>query len=200
MKRFNFQLFVCLIVILSSTTLHAQKKLRFGFKGGVVYSSFYGDHLKNVKAKVGYQAGFLAEYRISEKFAIQPEVIYSLEGVKTDGDVDMDINSHYANIPLMLKYYLTDKINIQAGPQIGFIILGAQKTKREDIDVTGHFKDAKFDFNFGAGYELTEKLSLDLRYTLGVTDAMYSSVYQFGSGIEGEARSSNFQLGMSLMF
>lgn len=61
-----------------------KKDMSFGIKGVLNISSISnveGDGL-NSSSLVGFHAGFFGEFMISDKFAIQPEVLYSTQGVK----------------------------------------------------------------------------------------------------------------------
>ena len=55
--------------------------VKFGAKAGLNLSNFTGD-VENTSTKVGFQVGGFAEIKISEKFAVQPELLYSLQGTK----------------------------------------------------------------------------------------------------------------------
>lgn len=84
-----------------------------------------------------------------------------MQGAKSDFGT---LNMNYINIPVMAKYAVADKFNLQAGPQIGFLM----SAKYEGVDVKELMKSMDFGINLGAGYDLTEKMSLDLRYNLGL--------------------------------
>src|SRR5690606_10975406 len=82
-------------------------------------SSFRDFHESN--SINGMHIGVFAEIRF-DKLAIQPEVYYSTIGGKwqagfEDGNLDHNFNLDYVNVPLMFKYYLTNGIAIEAGPQ-----------------------------------------------------------------------------------
>ncbi len=164
--------------------------VKFGVKGGLNVATLTGD-IENASSKIGFHVGGFAEIKISEKFAIQPELLYSTQGAKRDfsevfdGDAistDAKINLAYLNIPIMAKFYVADKFSLEAGPQIGFLmsakrdvtesatIDGIFYSESEKTDVKDFMKSIDFGVNFGAGYDFTENLSAGLRYNLGLSN------------------------------
>ena len=181
-------LFLAAVAVMTFGFVNAQE-VKFGVKGSLSLSNFTGDtNGFDWKSKVGFNAGGFVEIKFSEKFALQPEVLYSLQGAKIkeeetyNGDYyyynDQKFNLSYINIPVMFKYYVIDKLNIEAGPQIGFLV--SAKSKFETIegfdkysgkeDVKNSFKSVDFGLNFGAGYDFTENISAGVRYNLGMSN------------------------------
>jgi opacity protein-like surface antigen len=151
--------------------------MKFGVKGGYINSNFTGDF--DTDAKSSFYFGGLVDFTISEKFHIQPELLYSMEGADND---EADLN--FVRIPVMAKYYVAEGFNIQAGPQFGFVAGG------------GEVKEATKSFDlglgFGAAYELSSGLFFDARYNLGMSNI---------SDIDGvDAKTSSFQLGLGYRF
>ena len=110
--------------------------IKFGIKGGINLSTFTGD-IEDASSKVGFQAGGFAELKLSDKFSIQPEVLYSLQGAKFKETGDSysykeNINASYLNVPVLAKYYVIDKLSVEAGPQIGFLL--SAKSKWESVE------------------------------------------------------------------
>ena len=57
--------------------------------------------------------------KFTDKVGIQADLLYSQQGAEFDaGEFDLS----YVNIPVVLKYYLVQGLNIQAGPQFGFVV------------------------------------------------------------------------------
>jgi len=172
--------------------------LKFGVKGGVNFANLnvdfggvYGDYGvygydDNYKMKVGFNVGAFAEYKFTDKWAIQPEVLYSLQGSKQefsdeDGKYDVKTNLSYVNIPIMVKFYPIPKLYAEAGPQIGVLVSAKYKASEkiygndaeqleDNKDAKDNFKSIDFGFNVGAGYEFTENLFANLRYNIGLSD------------------------------
>jgi len=158
--------------------------VKFGLKGGVNLSSFAGD-VENTKSKVGFQVGGFAEFKLTDKFFVQPEVMYSLQGAKyQQSEVNYyskgNIAMSYLNIPVMAKYYIIDKLNIEAGPQIGFLLSAKDKWEESyngvkdsgKDDVKDSFKSVSLGLNVGVGYDFTENLSAGIRYNVGLSNIL----------------------------
>src|SRR5258706_5729227 len=105
----------------------AQMKTEFGVKGGLNVSGLAlsgegklsGARYNNLKS---FHAGAYALLRFG-KLGIQPEIVYSKQGqiynISSNSNLRTDLA--YINIPIMIKYYLTGGLNIQAGPQFGIL-------------------------------------------------------------------------------
>ncbi|NHN25216.1 PorT family protein [Flavobacterium jejuense] len=146
------------------------QEVKFGAKAGLNLSNFSGD-AEGTSTKVGFQVGALAEIMISDKFAIQPELVYSSLGAKSS-DEGFDYTSHlnYLNIPVMAKYFVAEGFSLEAGPQIGFLLSAKDKGDGEDVDTKEYYNSTDFGMNVGAGYDVTENINLGLRYTFGLSN------------------------------
>lgn len=143
------------------------QQTRFGIKGGLNVTSFSGGNYDDAKSLVGFQLGGFAEIKIIERLAIQPEVLFSTQGAQLEdsfGDFDTKLN--YINIPVLAKFYITKQFTVEAGPQLGFLV----SAKTEGDDVKDSFKSVDTGFNFGAGYNFTDNVSVNLRYTVGLSN------------------------------
>lgn len=137
--------------------------MSFGVKGGLNVSTLYNDDDAN--SLVGFHVGGFAEFMLSDKFAIQPEVLFSAQGAKYDsGNGDVKLN--YINVPVMVKYYITDVFSIEAGPQVGFLVTAEDN----EVDIKDFSNSVDFSVDFGAGYNLNENMVLGLRFCIGLAD------------------------------
>lgn len=153
--------------------------IKFGVKAGANFSNLTGDADDlNLDGRTGFYVGGLADFAISEKFHVQPELLYSMEGAE-DAEID------YLRIPIMAKYYVTEGFNLQAGPVVGFKV-----NADEDVDELTTSTD--FGLGLGAAYELTSGLFFDARYNIGLSNI--SDVDGFDVG------TSAFQVGLGFRF
>src|SRR5699024_4345130 len=112
--------FILSAVIICFTLFSYQSKAQeidLGVKVGANYANL--SDASHVSNKTGLVAGAFLGLKFN-KVGIQPELLYSQQGADSDfGDFDLD----YINIPIMIKYYLIGNfLNIQAGPQFGFVV------------------------------------------------------------------------------
>lgn len=164
-------------VVFATTFVNAQDKggMKFGVKAGYLSSNFTGD-FDGGDARSSFYIGGLVDFAVSEKFHVQPELLYSMEGNGEDeGNLD------FIRIPVMGKYYVTEAFNLQAGPQIAFVAGGGA--------VKDFTKSMDFGLGFGAGYEMSSGLFFDARYNLGLSNI--SDV----DGTDGKTTSFNVGLG-----
>jgi opacity protein-like surface antigen len=184
------------------------QETRFGVKGGINLHTLNGD-TEDVSSKVGFQIGGFAEIKISDKFAIQPEILFSTQGAKSKEvnnlfTAEDKLNLSYLNIPVMAKFYVAEKFSLEAGPQIGFLLGAKSKYERKsevfgsvsgDEDVKDGFESIDFGVNFGAGYDFTENLSGGLRYNLGL-----SNIAKTEAGENYKINNSVFSLSVAYKF
>ncbi len=143
------------------------QETKFGAKVGLNLSNFTGDVTDN-SMKIGFQVGGFANIGVSDKFAVQPELVYSTAGAKfSDGSLDLS----YLNIPVMAQYKVADKFSLEAGPQIGFLM--SAKAKADGIgsaDAKELFNSTDFGLNLGAGYDVAENMNIGVRYSIGLSN------------------------------
>ena len=153
----------------------AQVQFALGIKGGPNFAnldtkSSVGENYKN---RTGFHAGAFALFKFT-KVGIQPELLFSKQGSNVQfNSGNGEANFDYINIPIILKLYTVAGINIQAGPQFGFLSGGQLKQTVQGTTTTRDAKDLykKSDFGvaLGLGWDLPFGLTLDARYNLGLS-------------------------------
>ena len=179
---------VLLLCVTSFAAANAQ--VGFGGKAGVNLATFSGD-VEDVKMKIGYYVGGLVQIPVSESFIIQPELVFSAQGAKSDdADDDVKANFNYLNIPIMAKYQSTSGFFAETGPQIGFLMSAKMKAGDTDVDVKEYYKSTDFNWAFGLGYQMASGFGVNARYNLGL-----SSIYDEDVDDE-KVKNSVFQIGV----
>lgn len=160
--------FTILILVLGlfSVSLQAQT-LHYGVKAGYNAAKIGGD-VENVKALDAFHVGFLAEIELTDKFSIQPEVLYSAQGTKYNSTRKSQLD--YINVPILAKYYLIDGLSIEAGPQIGFLTKSKDKLKGTTIDYKDVTKDIDFSLPVGLAYRCAINIFASVRYNFGLSN------------------------------
>ncbi|GGD48911.1 porin family protein [Muriicola marianensis] len=175
---------ILLVALIAYGTNANAQNVTFGVKAGANFSNlkvvFDGEGASPDGATSLYVGG-LVDVGISENFHFQPELLYSIEGAQ-------DAEVSYVNVPLMVKYYLVEGFNIQAGPQIG-ILADAEGG-------TDGLKGTNFGLNFGAAFEVIGGFFADARYNLGV-----ANIAEDDPGFsDAKLRTKGFQLGVGYRF
>jgi hypothetical protein len=169
MKR----IFVVLFVSCSLLTVHAQKSkreegIKLGIKGGLNVSNLMGD-VDDVAIRTSVHVGLLAEIIVTDKFSIQPELLYSGQGATVTSTGGGRLKYDYINLPVLAKFPVASGLSIEAGPQLGFLVSAKYKTNDSNKTVED---TKKLDFGLGAGleYELKSGVIFQGRYNLGLTN------------------------------
>ena len=132
--------------------------MKFGVKAGYVNAN-YGADANDGDARSGFYLGGLVDFTISEKFHVQPELLYTMEG---NGEDEFDLN--FVRIPVMAKYYVADAFSLQAGPQIAFVAGGGEaKDGYGHINHSPEFKvaDESLPVNTAVFVQLVKDLMVD---------------------------------------
>ncbi|MEW7292016.1 porin family protein [Aquimarina sp. 2304DJ70-9] len=168
----------------SSLVTAQEEKIRFGAKAGVNFANIAGDGTNGVDGRTSFHVGAVVEIPIAEKFAFQPELVYSSQGFGFNTITFIDVlgvvtiesttKLDYINVPLMAKYYVAQGFSLQAGPQVGFLVSAKAESDTAglttEIDIDEFIKGIDFGLNFGAGYQLDMGLFFDARYNLGLSN------------------------------
>lgn len=182
---------ILVTVLLVAISMNMQAQLvKFGIKAGVNYANQTGSEITvnntnyQTDAITSYHAGLIAEIKLVDSFAIQPELLYSTQGAtyKNAGE-EFRNELGYLSIPVLAKINLNKFVSLEVGPQASFLL-----SERNNFDV----KDANtFDFAVvgGLGLNITKNLFIQGRYGLGLTDAskdaqVKNSVVQVSAGIK----------------
>lgn len=172
------KLLVFVFVLSSLGASYAQVQVALGIKAGPNFAnidtkSSIGENYNN---RTGFHAGAFALFKLT-KIGIQPELLFSQQGstIEIDGK-DFDSNFSYVNIPVMLKFYLIGGLNLQAGPQFGFLTkaegvgFDGQGNPIKGVDIKEDLKNSDISVGLGAGWDAPFGLTVDARYNLGVSD------------------------------
>lgn len=186
------------VMLISTTFVTAQESVYFGAKGGLNFSNFSGDGFSGFddgKTRTTFHLGLLAEVPLSERFSVQPEVLYSAQGfdiARIDDGKDVEHQLDYITVPVMAKFYVMKGLALEAGPQFGFVVQneiegpsGSVKLGDDDIN--------NFDFSVGLGASYKfNKFFVYGRYNAGLTD-----IYEY-EGVD--AKNSVIQAGVGFLF
>lgn len=153
MKKLLFSAFV-----LAATFAHAQAT-KFGVKAGVDFASVKVQVLGNsaTDSKTGFFVGGFATLGISEKFAVQPEVLYVAIS-----------DSNFFSIPILAKYTFVEKFSALVGPGFNYFSDAEEDKLKVNIDL-------------GATYDITEEIDVNAKYSLGFGDVAVNGFF-IGAG------------------
>ncbi len=177
------------IIALAVMTTSAQ--VTFGLKAGLNLATWTGSdasstNLPGKTMKAGLNIGALVNFAVSSNFSIQPEAVYSMEGVKvTGGTYDLS----YINIPVLAKYNFSKGFYAATGPQLGIITSAKVKpTGGTSTDIKSLLQSTDFAWVIALGYLTAANVGFDARYNFGIgtidkgspKDKFTNSVIQLG--------------------
>lgn len=139
------------------------------------------------ESRIGFNAGFLVDYRITNFLSVQPEISYSQKGAKFTGggtveidyedytvDQDLIMQLDYVDFALMARILLL-KSNVRpyiiGGPGLGYLVLSKMKVKTTVEDETNtdsneadQFRKLDYHVNVGGGFEFSGSMRIEFRY------------------------------------
>ena len=183
-----------------SISIQAQN---FGGGGilGLSTSQVGGDNLAGFN-KAGLLAGAFANIPISELLSFQMEMTYIQKGSNNPKMNDAehsnylkeDISSSYIEVPLLLQYHQSNKIKIEGGVQLAYLINGYYNDLNGEIPIYSVDPFIEYDFGLllGIDYKYSENISLNTRLSssilpIGAED--YDGVNSYNSSRKGKYNS-----------
>jgi len=183
-------------LVLASTNCFSQgllKRLSFGLKAGANYSNYTNAGFET-EALMGFHAGALVNFRITDHFSIQEEFLFSSQGAKMKNDLfgKENLNVYYLTVPFLLKYKTDFGLYIEAGPQTGLRLKEDTRgatfgnfAKRLDLAAAG-----------GIGFQTKSGFGIGARYIAGL-----SKVGDFDiSNVKTDFKTNVIQAGIFYIF
>ena len=187
-------LFTIIFSITMMNVIHAQ--VSYGIRSGVNYATWKGDDIQIIedlvdktegyivtKGRTGLHIGGYVHIPISETFAFEPGLQYSKKGYSLKGDFQIpvlkylginaraQVQSHYIDIPLVMKAKVYHGLHVYAGPQVSYLVRSTLNAKIGVLGIT----------LFNKGFGITERFNkVDLGLTGGIG-------YEFGNGLNVQA-------------
>lgn len=185
----------------------------FGIKGGLNYSSIVGDLTDGLKFRFSGHGGVFLEVDFYGKFKLQPEVLYSSQGfqystdlaaiqtrssVGGENDFRTNVQLNFITIPFLGKFALNERLDVEFGPQFGFLL--NQVIKNKDLDQNSSIErrssiSGDFQLDYGAavglGIKMNENLSFAPRFYIGLRNRL--------NGLEG-VQNYNVSMQVSLNY
>ena len=214
------KLSIAIVIVLGFNQLITAQEIKFGAKAGLNLANMSGD-VEDNSMKVAFHLGGMAEIKISETFAVQPELLYSAQGAKfSDGTLSLN----YLALPVMAKYAVSENFSLEAGPQFGYLLSAkakdesneddggggnieasaksstsskaqlAQAAQADSRDIKENFKSFDLGLALGASYLLNNGLNVGVRYIMGLSDTPKNDDGDF------KYKNSVFQLSIGYYF
>lgn len=178
-------------------------QVSYGIRGGVNFSKWQGEDLQVIedlldktdgylvtKGKTGFHVGAYANIPLSETFSIEPGIGYSKKGYSIKGDFQINtlkilainagaqVQSHYIDIPVLLKANVANGLQVYAGPQVSFLVRSTLNAKlgvlgisvfNKGIGITERFNKVDLGLTGGIGYQFDNGINLRAGYDYGLS-------------------------------
>jgi hypothetical protein len=194
-----FKLSVLAAFLLIAFVSHAQ--INYGVKGGLNVSTVTGyPKVMETKHKPGFNVGLVGQVNLPFNLFVQPELLFSQEGVKrkeiVKGKDKKDFSSYqlnYLELPVYIGYKFDAGLGLHliagAGPYFAF---GLSGTNEPFKDMMKRF-DAGFSVMGGIQFE---KIQLIMGYDMGFLDLRKDAMKKWA----GTSKVSNRNLKVSLTY
>lgn len=161
-------------IALAGLSVNAQD-IQFGAKAGLNLATLGGD--AEVDSRTSFHVGGFAELMISDKFSVQPELLYSAQGGVSEENDDIVTQLDYINLPVLGKFYVAEGLSLEGGPQVGYAINRTVDNDGEDVDADDAYKAIDFGVGLGASYKLEQGIFFSARYNLGLSNVLEEDVF-----------------------
>ena len=174
---------IIIISIAFFLSISTFSQMKYGIKAGVNVSQYSGIDMGNGTGPAagsglayGFHAGVFANYSFGHLLGIQPEALFSMQGGTRNGGTD---RFSYINVPLLLEIKpFKSCLSFLAGPQFGYCVSRSFVDNGVYFSNNDYYTDFDFAIPVGMKCALTEHLSLELRYYIGLIRSLKSD-YNF---------------------
>ncbi len=181
--------------------IHAQ--VTYGVRTGVNFAKWQGEDLQIIedlvdktegyletRGKTGWHVGGYVNIPINNTFSFEPGLAYSKKGYSLMGDFQIPVlkslglnagarvQSHYIDMPLVLKANVVKGLHVYAGPQVSLLVRSTLNAKlgvlgisifNRGIGITERFNKADLGLTGGVGYQFNNGLNIQAGYDHGLT-------------------------------
>ena len=183
---------VALILVLGTGFLSAQTM--YGARLGVNFANWSADDIEDNEAKIGFHLGGMIQRQINENVIFQPELLYTMKGVKFsyddeyyydgyyyDYEVEQTVSMNYIEVPMLFKYNMqmsSFMLQPYIGPSVGLLMSAKIKTEvdvegeedSETTDIKDDCTSLELGAHLGVDAVLNEKYVFGLRYNYGLSN------------------------------
>jgi len=201
MKKIVFILFFEIFII---SNCFAQDNLKFGFNGGLTYSSFRGNpQVETFDAGFDFLVGVSFEYQLKERLSLVANINYDRKSVNDEpyiefqspddpafyGKVKIKFKNQFISIPIILKYKFDNSKSfyINGGSFLSYLLKSELTNNYDDVnsDFTDNMKSVDFGLIFGVGKTFKLKnnseINIEIRENLGLANISALPVVGDGS-------------------
>lgn len=211
--RHKFALLFLLFSGVIFSSLHAQQQqtanesalsAKFGIKGGLNLTNLYSDDFADSHLKAGFNAGIFSKIPVTPGFSIQPELLYSVKGSKSDysnfveGNGQYRFNLGYVELPILAVVNLTKNFSIHAGGYGAYLTNANIKDVNNNGTINGitdlnanNFNRWDYGLAGGIGFDIQNFL-IGARYNYGLANIGKSG--NLSGNVAGNAKNNGLSI------
>ncbi len=193
-------------------------KPRFGIKAGLNLANLeINDDASaaagaNTNSKTSLHAGVYYQIPLSAAFRVQPELLYSIQGAKTNAMSSTDPNLaglneydfHYVALPVMFQFVTPGGFMVELGPQVSYLSSAngdrANDGGQVNLKEGNYVKKIDFAAGGGVGYTTRVGLGLHAKYMYGFTNVWNNEDSPVANTSDMTYRNRVFQIGLHYSF
>lgn len=151
------------VLIILANNINAQE-FNGGIYGSIVASQVDGDFYSGYN-KLGFGIGGYVNRFVHNKIALQLALRYIQKGSYKKSDaVYYQCNLQYAEIPLSVRYFHWEKIDIEAGVSIGYLIKAKEKRDGYEIINAPLFNKTELSSIVGVNYDASKRINIGCHF------------------------------------
>ncbi|MBL7697923.1 MAG: PorT family protein [Chitinophagaceae bacterium] len=197
------KIYILTTILLTVGVLQLNAQVKFGVSAGINHSTWKGDAVGSLNdlaeltngivtthPRNSFYAGGFMEMPLGEKISLQPGVYYSQKGYALKGNLVSDkfdflgvnakaeLQSHYIDVPLVIKAEIAKGFQVYAGPQLSYLVknnlhmdagLLGFSVVNTNMDVTEQFNRADIALTGGASYTFDNGFFINAGYDHGLS-------------------------------
>ncbi len=190
-------------IILAFISVTGFSQVKTGVSAGLSNARWNGDAILNLndllqftngmvntRSVSGLYAGGFVEVPLGDIFSVQPGIYYTQKGYQLRGELtgkNIDflgagaratVQSHYIDIPVVLKAEVVKGLQLFAGPQLSYLVKNNLKLDagllgislfKTNIDITDQFNKMDLGLTGGLAYNFDNGFSINAAYDHGLT-------------------------------
>ena len=199
MKQKLFLAIICSTMMIGS----ANAQVSFGIRSGVNFAKWQGQDLQVIenivdktdgyittKGVTRFHVGGYVDIPIAHGISFEPGLEYSKKGYAIKGDlqvnalkflgvnVGLQVQSHYIDMPLVVKVDVVKGLNVYAGPQLSYLVRSTLNAKagilgislfNKGYGITSQFNRIDMGLTGGVGYQFNNGLNVQGGYDYGLS-------------------------------
>ncbi len=175
--KFRILIFVIFITSINNVLQGQEKKtVEVGVKGGMnISKASFSSSGYNLNYRLGYYVGGYLGFTLKSDLSINGELLYSAKGwnIPDDsGNNNASVTLNFIELPILLKYGISEKIKFILGPSVGYKI---SSKRRPESDWKDNFEDLTLNVVGGVEYSISENIGVEIRYSQGIK-ALYNGL------------------------